>query len=68
MLCGIAEMEVSRKMKMLISIEPPCGLSDFYDIVAKGLVHFDTREKKYDCTKINVAQIFKTAFMSIIPC
>ena len=40
---------------MLISIQPPCGLSDFYDAVAKGTGHFNTSKLTYDCTKINIA-------------
>lgn len=49
-------------MKMLISVQPPCGIVDFYDVVAKGLGKFGTREFKYDCTKINVAENIQDGF------
>jgi hypothetical protein len=49
-------------MKMLISIQPFGGLTEFYDTVAKGLGHFDTSELHYDCTKINVAENIQDKF------
>lgn len=48
--------------RMLISIQPPCDLVSFYDVVAKGLGYFDTRERKYDCTKINIAENIQDDF------
>lgn len=48
--------------KMLISIKPSCGLTDFYDVVAKGTGHFNTSELHYDCTKINVAANIQDMF------
>ena len=48
--------------KMLISIQPFCSIAEFYDVVAKGLGHFDTSELHYDCTKINVAENIQDNF------
>lgn len=48
--------------RMLISIEPFCGLSDFYDTVAKGIGHFNTSKLHYDCTKINIAENIQDKF------
>lgn len=48
--------------KMLISIEPFCGLSDFYDTVAKGFGHFNTSKLHYDCTKINISENIQDKF------
>ena len=49
-------------MKMLISIDPPGGLTEFYDTVAKELGHFDTSELHYDCIKINIAPNIQEKF------
>lgn len=48
--------------RILISIEPFCGLSDFYDTVAKGIGHFNTSKLHYDCRKINIAENIQDKF------
>lgn len=48
--------------KMLISIEPPCGITEFYEAVAKGIGHFNTSKLHYDCTKINIAENIQDKF------
>ena len=42
-------------MKILIS-NSHCGLSDFYDAVAREMGHADTSELNYDCRKITVSE------------
>lgn len=42
-------------MKILIS-NAKCGLTEFYDTVAREMGHIDTRELHYDCRKINVSE------------
>ena len=41
-------------MKILISAEP-CGLSAFYDMVAREMGYEHTSDLQYDCTKVNIA-------------
>lgn len=48
-------------MKILISTSP-CGLTEFYDAVAKEMGYADTSEIKYDCRKINIAENIQDNF------
>jgi hypothetical protein len=49
-------------MKILISNYEPCGIIEFYDVVAREMGHTDTSEIKFDCTKINVAENIQDGF------
>ena len=48
-------------MKILISTQP-CGLTEFYDMVASEMGYSDTSELKYDCRKINIAENIQDGF------
>lgn len=48
-------------MKMLISI-PMCGLTEFYDTVAREMGYADTSELHYDCRNINIAKNIQDGF------
>lgn len=49
-------------MKIMISSNEPCGLTEFYDMVATEMGCTDTSELKYDCRKINVAENIQNNF------
>lgn len=53
--------EVSRQMIIKIS-NKPCGLTEFYDEVAREMGIKPTSETKYDCTKVNVAADIQDGF------
>ena len=48
-------------MKILIS-NAPCGLTEFYDEVAREMGYDDPSELHYNCTKINVAENIQNNF------
>lgn len=48
-------------MKILISI-PPCGLTEFYNAVAREIGYSNTSELQYDCRKINIAENIQDGF------
>ena len=48
-------------MKILISVSP-CGLVEFYDMVAREMTYLDTSALSYDCTKINIAPNIQEKF------
>ena len=44
-----------------INIEP-CGLTEFYDTVAREMGYANTNELYYDCRKINIAENIQDGF------
>lgn len=49
-------------MKIMISNNEPCGLTEFYDMVAREIGCSDISKLKYDCTQINVAENIQDNF------